>query len=88
MEERYDGIWLNIEEDDSSRVVHESYRKKLDRLEVIYQRADGCYLPYSFRKQRDPQWRLPVWCPENEKAILPTFESAIEYLSSYVASNT
>lgn len=88
MEEKYEGIWIDTRGDDSSEVVFENYIAAIDQLHVIYQRADGSYLPYSFVKQSDPQWRLPIWSPENDKAIMPTLESAKEYLISYGARNT
>lgn len=88
MEEKYEGIWINDQGDDLSKVVFENYIASIDKLHVIYQRADGGYLPYSFTKQNDPQWRLPIWSQENDKAMMPSLESAKEYLISYGASNT
>lgn len=88
MEEKYEGIWINTHGDDSSEIVFESYIASIDKLHVIYQIADGSYLPYSFVKQDDPQWRLPIWSQENDKAMMPTLGSAKEYLISYGASNT
>ena len=88
MEEKYEGIWISAQGDDSSKIVFESYIASIDKLHVIYQREDGGYLPYSFIRQNDPQWRLPIWSQENDKAMVPTLESAKEYLTSYGASNT
>ena len=88
MEEKYEGIWINTQGDYPSKVVFESYIASIDKLHVIYQKSDGDYLPYSFVKKDDPQWRLPIWSQENDKAMMPTLESAKKYLISYGESNT
>lgn len=87
MEEKYEGIWLNVQGDDLSKVVFENYIASIDKLHVIYLRADGSYLPCSYTKQNDPQWRLPIWSKENDKAMMPTLELAKEYLLIYGAKH-
>ena len=88
MEEKYEGIWISAQDDGSSKVIFENYISNIDKLHVIYQSTAGGYLPYSYIKQNDPQWRLPIWSPENDKAMMPNLESAKEYLLNYGASNT
>ncbi len=83
MNEKFGAIWVAIEEDDGNSVVFEKYITDIEKLHVIYLKFDGSFMPYSFVKRDDHQWRLPIWCPENEKAIMPTLDSAKEYLSSY-----
>ena len=84
MEEKYNGIWLNVQQDDSAKLVYEEHLSSVDKLQAIYKRADGNFQPYSCIKKSDHQWRLPIWVPENTKAVLPSLESAKEYLSAYV----
>lgn len=84
MEEKYDAIWPTS----SETIVFENYLASTEQLEVIYQHADGSFIPYLYTKMNDPQWRLPFWSSQNEKAIMPTLESAKEYLENYVANNT
>ena len=88
MEEKFGAIWIEIEEDGSAKVVFEQYLSEIQKLHLIYQQANGSFLPFSFVKSSDPQWRLPLWVKENEKAILPTIESAKEYLECYTAAST
>ena len=85
MEEKYGAIWIEVEEDGSARIVFEHYIQSIPKLHVIYEQANGCFLPYSFVPKQDHQWRLPIWSRENEKAIMPTIESAKEYLKHYAA---
>ena len=88
MEEKFEAIWINVEQDGSAKIIFENYLPNIDKLHVIYQQADGSFVPYSYIKENDPQWRLPIWSKENEKAMMPTIESAKEYLTNYEASNT
>ncbi len=85
MEEKYGAIWVDTEEDGAARIVFELHIPEIQKLHVIYQQANGCFLPYSFILKSDHQWRLPFWSPENEKALIPTFELAKEYLKHYAA---
>ena len=80
MKEKCGAIWVSIEEDGSATIVFEEYLKSVEKLHVIYQQANGFFLPYSYIKKSDHQWRLPIWSQENEKAMMPTIESAKEYL--------
>ena len=86
MEEKFGAIWINVEQDDSARVIFEEYLPSIDKLHVVYQQANGCFVPCSFVREADFQWRLPIWSKENEKAMLPTLESAKEYLGHYGAN--
>ncbi len=88
MEEKHEGIWINVEEDGAAKIIFKNYLSDIDKLQVIYQQVDGSFIPYSYAKVQDPQWRLPIWSKENEKAMMPTIESAKEYLANYAASNT
>jgi len=88
MEEKHEAIWISVEEDGSAKIIFEEYLCITDKLHVIYQQADGCFVPYSYVKENNSQWQLPVWIKENEKALLPTLELAKEYLTGYAASNT
>ncbi|MCS6208972.1 hypothetical protein [Shewanella baltica] len=88
MEEKYGAIWVGVEEDGSANIVFERHFPSMQKLHVIYRQANGRFLPYSFSPQNDHQWRLPIWSQENDKAIMPTLESAKEYLKHYAASNT
>ena len=88
MDEKYEAIWINVEEDDSVKIVFERYFPNIEKLHVIFEEANGIYLPYSYVKKVDHQWRLPLWSQENEKAMMPTLESAKKYLVSYEANNT
>jgi len=83
MEEKSNAIWFNVAEDGAAKVIYEIYLAENDKLHIVYVQNNGSYVPYSFIKKLDPQWRLPVWCKENEKALLPTLESAKEYLISF-----
>ena len=85
MEEKYGAIWIEVEVDGSPKIVFEQYLASAQKLHVIYQQSSGSFLPYSFVPKKDPQWRLPLWSQENEKAIMPTFETAKEYLNHYAA---
>jgi hypothetical protein len=88
MHEKHGGIWISAQEDGAASAVFEEYIASVDKLHVIFQRADGNYQPCSYLKQKDYQWRLPIWSRENEKAIMPTLRSAKEYLLNYGAINT
>ena len=88
MEEKHEAIWINVEENDSAKIIFEEYLSSIDKLHVIYQQANGSFSPYSYIKENDPQWRLPIWSKENKKAMMPTLESAKEYLTSYATSST
>ncbi len=83
MEEKYGAIWIEVEVDGSSKIVFEQYLANAQKLHVIYQQSSGSFLPYSFVPKKDHQWRLPIWSQENEKALMPTIESAKEYLNHY-----
>ena len=83
MEEKYGAIWIEVEIDGSAQIVFEHHFPSIQKLHVIYQQTNGCFLPYSFVPKKNHQWRLPVWLQENEKAIMPTIESAKEYLKHY-----
>lgn len=83
MEEKYNAIWFEVEQDGAARVIYEIYLVESDKLHIVYVQKNGSYVPYSFVKKRDSQWRLPVWCKENEKALLPSLESAKEYLINF-----
>jgi len=83
MEEKYGAIWIEVEEDGAAKVSYENYLIDKDKLHVIYIQNNGSYVPYSFIKKLDYQWRLPIWCKENEKALIPTLEMAQEYLTHY-----
>lgn len=78
---------MEIDEDGSAEVVFEQHFSAIQKLHVIYQQANGCFLPCSYLRETDDQWRLPLWSQENEKAILPTLESAKEYLKHYAETN-
>ncbi|MBN8240701.1 hypothetical protein JF541_16190 [Marinobacter hydrocarbonoclasticus] len=88
MEEKYGGIWVSAEEDGAAKVVSEEYIPSVEKLLVIYQQENGAFLPFSFVLKQDHQLRLPIWSPENQKAMMPTFDSAKEYLKSYAGSYT
>ena len=88
MEEKYGGIWVSAEEDRAGKVVFEEYLPVEAKLHVIYQQESGLFLPFSFVLRQDRQWRLPLWVKENEKSVMPSFESAKEYLNSYAESHT
>ncbi|WP_133154848.1 hypothetical protein [Enterovibrio norvegicus] len=88
MQEKYGAIWIEIEEDGSAEIAFEQYLSSIQKLHVIYQQSNGCFLPYSFVPKDDHQWRLPIWSQENEKAMMPTIESAKEYLKLYAVKNT
>ena len=77
MEEKHGAIWIKIEVDGVAQVAFEHY------FPSIQKQANGTFLPYSFVPKSDPQWRLPLWSQENEKAMMPTLESAKEYLKHY-----
>lgn len=85
MEEKHGAIWVNVEVGGSAKIVFENYISSVQKLHVIYQQENGCFLPYSFVAKNDPQWRLPLWSQENEKAMMPTIESAKEYLDNYAS---
>ena len=85
MEEKYGAIWIEGEVDGAAKIVFEEYLPNVHKLQVIYQQSNGSFLPYSFVPAKDHQWRLPIWSQENEKAIMPTIESAKEYLKHYAA---
>lgn len=85
MEEKYGAIWIEAEEDNSAKPVFEKHLPDINKLHVIYQQANGYFLPCSYVAKSDHQWRLPLWSQENEKAIMPTLKSAKEYLQHYVA---
>jgi len=84
MIEKYGGIWIEIEKKDSIKIVFEEYFPDIDKLQIISKRVDGYYQPYSCIKKLDPQWRLAIWVPENDKTILSTIESAKNYLINFV----
>ena len=88
MEEKHGAIWIEVEVDGVAQVVFEHYLPGLQKLHVIFEQANGTFLPYSFVPKSDPQWRLPLWSQENEKAMMPTLESAKEYLKYYAMQNT
>ncbi|HCB43693.1 MAG TPA: hypothetical protein DHW73_12735 [Pseudomonas sp.] len=83
MEEKHGAIWIEAGVDGSAKLVFERYIPNAQKLHVIYQQDNGCFLPYSFVAKNDHQWRLPLWSQENEKAMMPTIESAKEYLENY-----
>lgn len=83
MEEKYGAIWISVEEDGAAKIAFESYLADKEKLHLIFIQNNGSYVPYSFIKQVDHQWRLPIWCKENEKALMPTLEMAKEYLTYY-----
>ena len=83
MQEKYNGIWIDIERDNSAKIVFEEYLSESEKLHVIYERNDGDFQPNSYVKKDDRQWRLPIWSAENTKTIMPSLELAKDYLSSY-----
>ena len=83
MEERYNAIWISVEEDGSAKMVYENYLVENDKLHIVYVQNNGSYVPYSFIKKSDSQWRMPIWCKENEKALLPSFEMAKQYFVGF-----
>lgn len=80
IKEKYKGLWITVEEDGEATIVHEEYDAINDTIMAIYQRRDGFFTPYLYKKKIDPQWELPIWVPINSKAILPTLEEAKEYI--------
>ncbi|WP_036549775.1 hypothetical protein [Nitrincola lacisaponensis] len=88
MEEKYGGIWFSVEEDGAAKIVSEEYIPSVQKLHVIYHQENGTFLPFSFVLKQDHQWRLPIWSQENQKAMMPTFGSAKEYLKSYADIHT
>lgn len=85
MKEKYEAIWVDVAEDGGATIVFESYFDS-GKLHVIYRQQNGSFMPYSFVRQKDHQWRLPVWCKENEKVLLSSLEEAKKYLESYSPS--
>jgi len=85
MEEKHGAIWIDVEVDGSAKIVFECYIPSVQKVHVIYLQENGCFLPCSFVSKNDPQWRLPLWSQENEKAVMPTIESAKEYLDNYAS---
>lgn len=84
MIEKYGAIWIKNKQKNSTKIVFEEYLPNINKLQIIYERVDGNYQPYSCVKNKDPQWCLPIWIPENSKVILSTIESAKKYLISFV----
>ncbi|OCQ23862.1 hypothetical protein A7985_07955 [Pseudoalteromonas luteoviolacea] len=76
MKEKYGAIWIEVEVDGSSQIVFEQHLPSAQKLHVIYKQSSDNFLPCSFVPKKDPQWRLPLWSQENEKAMMPTVESA------------
>lgn len=82
MIERHGAIWLD-EPPGDAHLVYERYVEDAEKIHVVYRRPDGAFTPYSYRMAEDPQWRLPVWVPENDKSLLSSLEAAVDYLSHY-----
>lgn len=58
-EERYGGFWhLSLRRDES--VLFERYLPDLDLMALVVNRADGLLSVHVLRKEKDPQWRLPI----------------------------
>lgn len=87
MDEKFGAIWIEIDEDGSAEIVFEQHFSNIQKLHVIYQQANGYFLPCSYVQKENYQWRLPFWSQENEKAMLPTLESAKEYLKHYAEAH-
>ncbi len=84
--EKHGALWSGSLSCDLSvaEIVFEEYKADLDQLYIIYQdNHSGHYFPYSYIKQIDPQWKRPFWASKNEKAIMPTLESAKAYLANF-----
>ena len=88
MEEKYGAIWITIEEDASATIVSEKYLPEIEKVHCIFRQASGFYVPHSYVKKRDPQYSLPIWTRENDKALMPTIDAANDYLRSYAQRNT
>ena len=83
MKKKHNGLWFTIEEDCSAKIVCEEYNKENDNITTIYKRSDGFFTPYFYKKKKDPQWELPIWCKVNSKVILPTLEDAKKYIKTH-----
>ncbi|WP_394174063.1 hypothetical protein [Thalassotalea litorea] len=85
MEEKYQALWFSAAYD-NLKVEFEELRS--DLLLVIFKDIQGIYLPYLYSKESDFQYSLPVWSVKNEKAMMPSLESAKEYLELFFENYT
>lgn len=86
MSEKHNAIWIDFNDDDSAKIVSEVYSPELDKLFIVYERKDGNYMPFSYTKQRDPQWSMPLWNNENTKVLMSSLGEAKNYLAYYGAN--
>ena len=86
MLEKYNGIWIDVEVDNSGTIVSEEYLPDIGKLLVVYKRSDGGFMPFSFVKIHDPRYSLPLWNSENTKVLVSSREEAKQYLEYYSAN--
>jgi hypothetical protein len=86
MIEKHHAIWMDVEADNSGTIVSEDYLPELGKLFIVYMRRDGGFMPFSYVKQHDPQYSLPIWSNENTKVLLASLEEAKQYLESFRAN--
>lgn len=80
--EKHGALWC--EDGYSGILIYEEFLSGINKVHVVFQDVrNKYYLPYSYVKKKDPYVRIPIWSPENEKAILPTLQSAKEYLGNW-----
>jgi hypothetical protein len=86
MLEKHNAIWVDFNDDNAAKIVHEVYSAELDKLFIVYQRKDGRYMPLVYVKKASHQWSLPFWTNENTKVLTASLEEAKNYLASYGAN--